>query len=424
MRTMRASELVDFFTSSLGASGQEDNFYFWIEEALNVIREQRWPWNWRKQGFLTKTGSNQALALYSWTEGDEFVVCNAAVSTPTTMTGRRVLLGDEWYTCEDFGLRTLNRIYVDRPILGSATDQQLKFYRSDLALKTTAIRDVKVNARKLPRYSKQYFTSDYFGTTLEIDVSTPMGYVDNDARRLDPPAYAPVCVDSAVVLPAFPAGDYYYFYTRYDAESGLESPPGPVTRFTSAGGKKVEVKYGNPFVPDQGERTSYGLRLYRSTVDPTRSRAPMFLIDERTAAVPGTPFRDTHLTVRGLPPLWEGNFVTLEFIPPPDDTRLSVVVEMLDTWGFRLWEEEQVALGADNQVIELLRIFLAGVLSMSSRNPAEYRQAVIHFRSQMAWLASESRASGETDYGPENRIKDYPGENTNSDWVDALPWKV
>lgn len=422
MRSIRTKDLIESLQSSLAVSGAEDLFYYWLEEALTIIREQPWNWNWKKVHGLTYSSTSEPVLTFTWTEGNDYILCSANVTLGHANAGRWVLLGDQWYKAVDFGHTNPLRVYVDRPILGSqATATTVKFYRVERSIQTSRLRTVEVDAEKITRYSRQYFTKEWWGTTLQMDVGTTMGYTERDDEKIDPPAYPPVVV-AGPASAAMPAGKYLFFYTRYDPESGLESAPGPQVEFTSAGAVANRVTYGNP-VADRAESKSYQLRLYRSVVNYSRDRVPMFLLQTRDPSTAGAPFDDTNSTVYNLPRYYDGPYATLFFLPPPDDTRASLMVECQDNWSGRLYEEEYLNLGTNNQVLELCRVFLTSVINLASRNTAEYRAAVIHFRQQLNYLITMSEASGHGDYGPENRNHDVPGpNNTASDWVEALRW--
>lgn len=425
-RTIRTADLIAYLRAHMGITGADDLFHLWLEEGLTVIREQPWPWNWKQLAALTLKPEVQTGATYTWTEGDQYVTSSAAVTLSWKTTGRRVQLGDEWYRTVDFGNKNANRIYVDRPILGSdaAGTTSLSFVRDDLAIPTSRLRTVEINRAKIPRYSEQFWKSHFRGTYLQRDIATPYGYMDEPWWKIDPPAYPPE-VTAGPALLTFPAGDYVYFYTRVDGESGLESAPGPATTYAAAAGFSPRVKYNNPAALDRGENTSFGLRLYRSPANPTRDRAPMFLLAERSFAVPAAPYDDTNVNVRGLTPYWDGPWSTLRWLPGPDDTRNSVWVECLQDWGNRSYEEQYVELGTDNQVLELLRLFFMGVTQLTGRNTQEFRNAVAHFRSQMAYLVTTARAPGDSDAGPESHIPISSGSpDADGSWVDDLPWKT
>lgn len=428
MRSILATDLVQFCSAQLAQSASEDLFYFWLEEALTIVSEQTWSWNWKHIRSITLASVKEEINIFTsvantftWTEGDEYLLCSGVVTIPHSAAGRMVKLDDEWYKAIDFGFAIADRVRLDRPIVGSRVEPtELTFHRTNLAIQTTKIRTVELSAKKIHRYSTQFWTQNFLGSHRQADISTSYAYTEIDYSRLTRPAYPPVVVNGIPVAD-FPAGEFYYFYTRYDSENRLESAPGPMTKFTSTAGIGPSIVYGNPS-GNLSEDTSYQLRLYRSDINPTRDRVAMFLIASRDPTTV-VAYVDNSRTVYNLPRYWDASYTVVEFFPPPDDTRVSINVECLNNWAPRLYEQEYLELGSDNQVMELIRIFLTGVVNLAGRNTAEYRQAAIHFRSQMAYLVTTSRSSGDGDYGPENWARDIPGPDGSGDWVDALRWQ-
>lgn len=420
--SMRASDLIAYFTAHLGVSGEVDLLYYYLEEGLKLIHEQPWPWNWASRHELTLKPEEQVGATYTWVQGQSYITSSAVVTLSYSYTGRKVKLGDEVYRCVDFGMNNVNRIYVDRPILGSqATGVALTFYRDEVGVQTTRVRTVEVNRLKIPRYSPQYFRDHFWGLNdFTVNTGQPRAYVDEDWHRIPPPRFPPVCVNGAAsATPS--AGTYVYFYTRREKETGLESPPGPSTTFVANGANTVRVTYGNTTIADQSEDSTYELRLYRSEKNPTRDRTPMFLVGARTPFALGAPFEDNTDTIYSLEPYYDGPFAKLRLIPGAD-SEYSVLVDHLHNYGFRPHGNSYVELGTNNQVLELLRMFFIGCVNVSTRNLEEYRKAVIMFRQQMNYLATQARSAGDHDQGPENHYYDVPGDD-GGDWVDVLPWK-
>ena len=68
MRSTTVQQLVNFFSASLGGSGEIDLFYGWVESAMTVIREQPWAWNWTKKDLLTYAPVQETGKTFSWTD--------------------------------------------------------------------------------------------------------------------------------------------------------------------------------------------------------------------------------------------------------------------------------------------------------------------------------------------------------------------
>ena len=187
--------------------------------------------------------------------------------------------------------------------------------------------------------------------------------------------------------------------------------------FKNTTGNTQEVTYG--FGADEAESLSYGLRLYRSAVNPRLERGPVYRVQARSPAPAGAPFEDTNTVVNGLAAFWDGPYSTLMFHPLPD-TRYSVRVEHVNNWNYRVAEDDQIELGTDNQVLELLRLYLTGCVGLGNRQPDEHKKAIIAYRSQLNYLLTTSRAAGHDDQGVENYVNDEPG--VEGDWVESLSW--
>lgn len=429
MRTILVETLVEYLRAQVGTSGADDLLYMWIEEAVGVVREQPWPWNWSHTADIT-FDPVEPNVLWTWDTGNSYIVAPAPFTSSIShfYTGRRTNLGDEWYTIVDIGLSNPSRIYVDRPIASEElTGIKRTFYRRDRAVDSSKILNVSVDNTKLMRYDPHFFYRRFMKPSPDqVDPSTPAIYKDHQDKRIAPPAYPPVVSDSAAGT-GFVTGRYVYFFTRYDAESKLESPPGPKWEGVISHVTLPRVIYGNPASVNDSENTTYGLRLYRSEVDPTRKRTPMFRLLERSpfASVAGAYDDDNKSSglLYNKTPLYEGQQTVIDLVPPPSDTRLSFVIHHLDNWAFRAHDRDRISMGLDNQVIELLRIFLLGVVKLAAKNPGEYRTGVIQFRQQMTYLSNKARKAADGDASNENYFDDRTSvTNPSGSWVDKLPW--
>ena len=421
MRSISAQELVEYFSSSLAANGELDLFYMWLEEAVSVIRERPWNWNWSTKDLLTLAPVIETGRTFSWAQGDKFIICSAPMVVVTaTHTGRKVKLGDEFYRIIDVGLTNTSRIYVDRPIKGTGANQTLSFVRDEIALPTTSIRTVEIDSGKIPRFGEEYKTMNFNWRYLfQMDTGTPVAYMDSDSTKIPEPAFPPKV--SGVTANAWETNgkDVYYFFTRMDVESGLESAPGPILKYTSTGFEPTII-YDNP-AGNFSESTSYQMVLYRSELAPTRKRFPAFSVYTRTATA--QILTDTKKgTLYGQPRYYEGQWSVIRLLFPPDSTVRTVHIEHLDNWNYRILERENINVGNDGQVIELTRIYLTGLINLSNRSTPEYHKALMIFRSQMAYLVTKARDSGFDDKGPANHHHDVPGFEYG-DWVDGLGWK-
>lgn len=430
MRSILTEHLVRYATTSIGAAASQDMVYLWLEELVATLLEQPWPWNWKQwKGQVLPSVAEVTTTTFTWVAGNTFVTSNVALSALTyTRTGRKVLISDEWYMAVDVGFTSTTRIYLDRPLVTTVTTgTALTFYRDEYALPTSRIRDVQTTeSLKLIRYSEDWETGQYLGFRTEKlqPSSPPSGYIDRNGLTITPPRYPPKVVVGVGAGPNI--GTYNYFYTRYDAESGLESQPGPVLKWTQASAVPLTVTYDNPTVADRSEDTSYPLRLYRSRINPPRDRVPMFRLAERSPFAQAPAYVDSLvdnnlLTVRHLP-YWDGPWAVVQLLPVPD-TRESMWAWHLKNWTGRLDDLEYLPFGQDNMMADQLRLYLGGALMRMASNPKEHRDAIIAFKAQLAYLVTRSRPAGDDDVGPENYNPITPMTDHAQELIDSLRWK-
>lgn len=424
-------ELISQFRTELSQNGTIDLFYLWLEAEYRHIREKDWVWNWTRTSRLTFAPEDEPAGLFSWVEGTNYMTLTVPLTLGYRMTGRKVKLGDEWYKIINYGLGTVNRVTLDREVAGSAigiVPTAVPFVRDEYVFPTGLIRTVEVAGSKIGMYSEYKIRRGFFDVTqMNPEPGTPFSYIASDSARLAPPAFAPTVTDSG--SGAFTAGVYYYFYTRYDPESRLESPPGPATTYVAMpGGFAPNVVYANPVTSDQLEGTSHSLRLWRSDVDPGRLRPGMYLLTTRDASVPGTPFKDTNRTVRGLDRLHDGLSTSIQLWPPPDDTRRTLRVEHVYNWHGRPDDDDQIDMGRDDAVAELLRLYFVGVVGLQRNDATQQRQASMQLRAQVNYLLTASRESSKADAGAGTHIQYTPGgagyttrqDIISGDWVNRL----
>jgi len=429
MATIRVDELMATFSAGLGTSAVVDSLYHALEEEYSLLREKSWVWNWVMVDLLTKAAvAEPQPATFSWVEGQTYVTCTQNLSLGFLMTGRVVMLGDEWYRVLDYGLFNSARFYVDREILGSSTGNVLYFSRNTYCLRTTVVDYIRLDGkRKLSRLSPTFLSIRFCGN-VHPNLGNPTSYVDEDNthREIPAPGYAPVVSSAGSGVLA--NGTYTYFYTRYDPETGLESDPGPSQTYVNTTGFAASVVYGNP-AADRSESTSYYLRLYRSLENRStpRQRPPMWLVQERTAATAGSPHIDpiSDVVLVTATRYYDGAKTLIRLWPPPDATRHSLNTRHVNCWGRRPYEKDYLNLGRNDEVLELLRIFLKGVLDLQGGDAQSQRTASVIFRQQLKYLLNESRPAADGDQGPETHFPPVAGPSIidGGDWVEALNWK-
>ena len=222
-------------------------------------------------------------------------------------------------------------------------------------------------------------------------------------------------------------GEYTYFFTRVDFESGLESAPGPSTTIDVTFGFAMDVTYGNPITPNDAENSTYFLRLYRSERNSRPGRPPMFLLDTRSpfAIVAGT-FRDGNDGIDGLlygfPQLYEGPQTMVNLIPPPDCDITTFKVTHYENWGYRTHDRLRIKMGEDNQVIELVKFYVLGSVQLAGKSAKDHKDWVFSFRRQLQYLTAESRKPGTADTGDADVYINYnDADKKSGDWIDKCP---
>jgi len=431
MRSEQIADLIAYMRAQVNSSGADDLLYRWVEEALVIIREQPWSWNWSDHKGLTSAVHTTAH-VFTWIVGDNYIVDQTGIipATEYQYTGRRVKLGDEWYTVTDIGISNPNRIYLDRKINSSQSlpGIVITLYRTNDAVKTSGLDSVGCGRRaKLLKYDQNWFSRMFTNTRWdELEPSTPVGYLPRHGReyRIDSPRYAPALSSSGAF--ALANGTYYYFFTRRCQETSLESKPGPVTKWENTDGFAPLVTYGNP-AGDFSDFSSYDFILYRSLINPNLTRCPMFEIMLRGPELPGSSWADLNpdSVVCRAPQFYDGPYTVIELLPPPSDERLNIDVHHIANWSHRPYDEEFVDMGTENSVIELLRIYLLGLMRLSGSDAKEYRTAAAAFRSQMRYLATKTRSPGKHDTGADeylNYREDVTAGKSSGMWVDGLPW--
>lgn len=425
--TKRAGDLLLQFGSQGRAAAISDNLRFEVIQMYKDIRSRGWTWNYRKEGRVTIAPIEEAAGiLHSWTEGGT-VVSNTIVSTVSSqaVTGCFVLLGEEWYKVIDYNYSSANAFIVDRPIKGRGEDVRLQFCRSQYGFRGGKTRNVKIDQYKAFAYEEGHLASQLY-VRRALNPSFSRTYTLEEAQENLPPApkYPPVV--TAVNAGAFPRGKYYYFYTRYDHVAHLESAPGPIALYESNGTLE------NPFITygltDDSDYTSYNLRLYRTQVNPDSSiNPPFFLINERGPRAPVSTFQDPFVTTLREEQFYDGKQQVLTLLPPPDGVQ-SIVVDLIDTYGFRFWEDENIPVGDTSAVTEILALTAAAAIQAASGQGAVDQLVTMQkIRGQIDYHVNLNRCDSNMDYSLENYSSNLPGHMAS--WptdvttvLQSLPW--
>lgn len=430
MSTMRALDLVQMVTATLGTGGALDLKWAQVEECYAALRELDWSWNWKSTPLLGwAAASETAPNDFLWSEGDTYILSQFTLNLGYRMTGRMVQLGDYWYRVVNYGGTDPNRVYVDRPISGSQTTlTTCPFYRAQYVFPTSTISAVHVREEKLRQYTEESWERLFYSRipTGQMSVGSPTNYFArvclDETTRLAPPEYPLVVTSSGAGTMA--NGTYIYFATRYCPESGAESPPGPLTTVTVTDGFARTVTYGNTVTANVGESTTYAIRYYRSAVNPVRARTPMYLIKERPPTA--TLFADSTASIpRDLPRYYGGQVSEVCLFPFPD-VREPIRVRHVRCWGGRPGDDDQLPLGTENAFIELVRLHLSSLENLQGRDTPDFRAALMAYRRQQNYHIGRSRNAATSDYSSKTYDPWVPGgDSTEADpydnWVDRLP---
>jgi hypothetical protein len=424
---MTVSDLVRYLQTSVGSEGATDMVYLWLEDCFSIVFGREWSWNWTKHLGVTIAPITESAGLFTWTAGQNYITCSSPMTdVDYTHTGRRVKLGDRWYQTHDIGVSNASRVYVTSVIISSeTTGASVTFHRDHRYVKTSKIRNIQVgNYPKITRFASQDLRKQRYIDIEDLTDSIPYGYQDIVTERISSPAFQPKYTSAG--SGSFTNGKYIYFYTLYDSESEFESAPGPLLVVEVTDGFSPVITYDNPATADVLETSSYQMRLYRSnlisaTDTRPRTRLPMFLVQTRPPTA--SPFTDTSPSViRGLPRYWDGPWSGVRLISKPSEVDIFHI-EALNDYGARPMDEDQIRLGPVGEVTELLRLFMAGMSSLKSKDSAAHRQSIVDFRRQLEYLLNKDREPGQADESASNMTNYAP--RGDADWVDSLrsPWE-
>ena len=407
-QTQSVSYIIDMMLTHIGQKGSVDTSMFWFENLYKSIREQPWEWNWESMHDLTKAVITSTTLTYTWTQGNDFIVCSGSVPLDYTTCGRFVRLDKRTYRVIAVNTST-NVVTLDTAISEAtpATGIALSFYRADRLVPTSDIRSVFVDGIKYKSrdtsQSESYRTQNWVHKTFTSNVRGV--YSVDSSEDITSPLYAPVVFSSAAGT--VPAGKRYYFFTYYDLESKQESPPGPLLTVEGASSLDYVMKYGSP--DNLSERLGYTMRLYRSKDNP-------YDVDRFTAYLVATrdPFANTTITdsktdaVLGAGErLYDGNTTLLIFEQWPD-TVLSFDIVHLNDYHCRPEQADRVIVGTNNVVQELLALGALRFTESVTGNSRERNSAIFSFRSQMEYLIRKERKANDSDHSIDN-TKRYDG---------------
>jgi hypothetical protein len=427
--TRKAGDILRQLQATARASSNTDMMRFAIIEAYKSLRQHAWTWNWRNESTVTVAPFEEAAGIvHSWTEGTT-IVHSATVATLTSdvVTGCMVQLGSEWYKIIDYNFSSATAFIVDRPILGNGTDVRLSFTRPTYGFRGGKTRNVQINAYKAISFNESFMAEQFYWRQWRTP-SVSRVYCLSEAQENLPPA-PKYPLEVAQTSPgAFPAGRYLYFATRYDPVSKLESSPGPITEYLSDGTKDNPLVAYENAISDRSDYTSYDFRFYRTQVNPPDSVIPpFFLIGSRGPRKPTSTFQDLFTTTLREEQYYDGKQQALLLMPPPNAVQ-SLRVELIDTYGYRFWEDENIPIGENDAVMEILgltaSLVVAGSTSMDVATQLAMKQKI---RAQIQYLLTQNRCDSDLDYGYDNFVPNRPGAKSNypmdlESQLNTLPW--
>lgn len=421
-RTIDAKYFVSLLRASVGDNSADDLVLHWLEDCLTFIRDKPWPWNWTRSKVYTVAPRTQDGC--TWNKGDSYITVSTGVTVGKDTAGMVVEIDDIRYRVRGAGYPVGTRITLDAPLTTAnpTVGKSLVFYQDSFCVKTTNIGNVDIAGdRKLVKVNKDIGALHRHGHLYErTSPATPTRYFATDSVEIEPPLYPPAVVAAGAGTMA--AGKYIYFYTRYDSIRGIESKPGPYFEWDNSTGVPGVVTYGNPS-GDQSESTSYKLRLYRSEVNPTSIRCPMYLIETRDGSTPASSFVDNNTSpMYGNERYWCGPYALVEPYPIPDEEYLFDVYH-LDSWYYRPNLRDRINVGRNISFVEAITMYIQSGVSLSARDPKTRRAAIISFRQQVMYLLQKETDVAASDIAEHEHMSLHPvTDHNDGDWVDRLRW--
>ena len=421
--SMKVSYLIELMLAGVGQRGAEDLKYHWFETIYSAIREQPWPWNFKRFHGVT-TAPIVSTELYTWTATQTFVTGGAALSLTYLHTGRAVEIDNREYFVTQVDVAAF-RIYLDKPLhTTQSTGGTLTFYRADHAVRTSSISEVQVDGYRIESTSPDYWRKWGGFRGYALSGSKPNLYEVRENQKIDPPLYLPV-QQGAPGAGTILAGTYEYFFTFYDTESGLESNPGPTVQFTHPNLSNQQIGYNNPGVFNTSEGRTYQLRLWRSKASPSGSRYAAWLVGTKdpTNAAANVLDAASDSILIGQERYYAGNVTVINFHQWPD-ARYSIDVRGVEGWGARPDPGDMLELGRNNIVTELLPMGASTYIELANRDVQSHHVAIRKWRSQLAYLVRKTDVANANDPGIEE-ISFYDGvPNSEAGWdpIDTYKW--
>lgn len=419
---MSVTHLVEMMLAGVGQRGSEDLKYHWFETIYGIIREQPWPWNWKnvRANTYAELVSTEG---YTWTQGSTTLQGDAALSFLKQHTGRKIDIDGIPYTVTEVAAG--NQLIVDAPLhIAQSTAASLTFYRTDYLVKTSSLWNIEVDGYKCVSTSPHFWKKAYGEKNIAWGSAAPTEYELKEDVTLSAPLYG-IKVAGVTNPGNIEDGTYEYFVTRYDKESGLESPPGPKVQLTySIGGARQSIQYDNPD-GNIAESGSYYFRLWRSKVSPSGERYPAWLVAERTDVNNALVYWEDNLSDAQLiaqERYYGGNSTLIEWHLWPDDV-YPIRIRCMDDYGGRPDPNDVVDVGRNNIVNELLALGASVFVELANRDVAGQQAAIAKFRTQLAYLVKKVQPANADDDGHEQLVFNdgIPDSQSYFDPSDPVP---
>lgn len=424
----RISDLLTQLKGDHGQDSARGRFTLWLEACYAKIRVYPWSWNYEKTDAAT-LAPVVIVETYDLTKGSNVIATNLGGNTTATQayTGRHIILDEQAYRIVSVGLTAADEIELDRAFIGeSVTDQTITLHRIDFVVRASAIKSVEVDnvlAKKISKemfYASQKQVINYLN--FQQDAAPVFNYTPDNSFKIPKPKYPPFINDTGGGTgPA--AGEYEYFFTYKDTETGQESAPGPSLVFTGTG-NLLEVYYRATGATNVGENT-YSLVLYRSLAkDGELLRYPMFEVGTKDPA-DNTDFVTDNIVDASLlynDRFYDGHYARVVWLSYPDDIYR---VHILHTkgWGGRPHDDDWIELGDRNELIDAISHYFEMKRANQNRDPTQNIAANRAFIGQLVYLLSEDEGDNiDVDDWTQNIISPY--DDYTSDYSVEETWKL
>ena len=318
---------------------------------LDICSRRRWSWLRREHSFATyapfvSVPAGPGFTINGAQDGQTEVAVVAIAPTvvpPRTLYGKRIFVESDYYKVVNIGAVATN-IVLDRPLRCTNAVHLVNVYYDEVALPNGTL---SVSQSVMSRGG-----SPSSSNPLSMRAMSPidMSYMDMGVQgqpsnfatvRKEPipaPLVAPAVtytVTGTPLSPHIPPGNYQFWFTHIDAQTGAESSPGPSFLVT------VVVGADSFDLVAQTARNDFYYRLYRSRIgEPQGGGVPYLLSDPQSQVIAGSfTTQDSYLGRRAPS---SASTVFMRLYPTPDaEYEISSIVQME---GQRMGADEDLPL--------------------------------------------------------------------------------